>query len=247
MSHRALLIRHAGDRRDDRLADMLRDRGWQLEELSPADGDPLPPVTASPYELAVVYGGIESANDTPSRGYIRREIDWIAGWVEAERPYLGLCLGAQLLARSLGARVQPHPEGWHEIGYVPISATVAGDGLIPRELYVYQWHLEGFELPAGAQLLATGEAFPNQAFVFGGHAFGLQFHPEVRPAIVRRWIGQSGHMLAEPGAHPEQRQLEDAVRFDGPMHRWMERFLDRHLLPDVVRTGAASRVTLASK
>lgn len=240
MVNRALLIRHLGDRRDDRLARLLRARGWRLDEVSPADGDELPPVAQSPYALAVVYGGVESANDGRSRAYIRCEIDWIARWIEAGHAYLGVCLGAQLLARGLGARVQGHATGWHEIGYVPIAATPAGHEVIPPALHVYQWHREGFELPVGAELLATGKAFPNQAFRYGERAWGLQFHPEVSPAIVRRWMAHSAHMLAEPGAHCERRQLEDTARFDEPMRRWMARFLDRHLLPCVASGPAAS-------
>jgi len=87
-------------------------------------GDALPPVNNG-HAAVIVYGGAESANDVDSLSHVREEIDWIGKWVETGRPYLGICLGSQLLARALGARVSRHAEGVHEIGYVKIEPTPA--------------------------------------------------------------------------------------------------------------------------
>ncbi len=105
------------------------------------------------------------------------------------KPLLGVCLGAQMLARHLGHRVYRHPEGKVEIGYYPIVPTEAGEALCaaPFPTHVYQWHREGFDLPRGATLLAAGSDFEAQAFRYGPAAYGLQFHPEVTYAMMCRW------------------------------------------------------------
>lgn len=228
MSKTVLLVDHPVGKRDDRAARMLADRGYALRWCSPGKGDTLPE-RGDEFCGAVVYGGPESANDGDSKPYIRREIDWIGRWVAGGRPLLGICLGAQLLARALGARVAPHPQGLHEIGYVPVSPTEAGDGFLGAGLHVYHWHKEGFEVPEGAELLAVGPTFPNQAFRYGRRVYGLQFHPEVTRKVLVRWMEEAGHMLSAPGAHGAERQLADAQRFDAPMSRWLEGFLDSWL------------------
>ena len=126
-----------------------------------------------------------SANDRDE--YVRREIDWIGVPLREQRPFLGICLGAQMLAKQLGAPVAPHPQGQTQIGYYPIRPTAAGHAVCPNwPDHVYHWHREGFELPAGAELLAEGDDFPVQAFQ-SGHAFGFQFHPDVTYAMMHRW------------------------------------------------------------
>jgi GMP synthase (glutamine-hydrolysing) len=180
----------------------------------------------------VVYGGSQSVNEAEQHAYLRAELDWIQSWVADERPYLGLCLGAQLLARALGAGVGPHPGGLHEIGFVPVQATPSGQRFFPGPLHVYQWHYEGFSIPDGGELLATGETFPNQAFRVARRAFGLQFHAEATPQMRNQWLDAAGAALSKPGAHGRERQLEDAKRFEQPMADWLLGFIDHQLLPE---------------
>ncbi len=230
MPEKVLLIRHMADGCEDRVARHLCRRGFDLEWCHPSRGDVLPGHRGD-YAAVVVYGGIQSVNDAERHATIRAELDWIQRWIADDRPYLGLCLGAQLRARALDARVGPHPEGLHEIGFVPVHATDAGRRFFPAALHVYQWHHEGFAVPAGAELLATGQVFPNQAFRVGRRAFGLQFHPEATPQIRGEWLDASGHLLNEPGAHGRERQEADAKRFDQAMKDWLLTLIDRHLLP----------------
>jgi GMP synthase (glutamine-hydrolysing) len=99
-----------------------------------------------------------SANDNDD--FIRREIDWLAVPLKEQRPFLGICLGAQMLARHLGAKVGPHPQGRAEVGYYPIRPTEAGRRICSHwPDHVYQWHREGSELPAGTEQLAEGDDF----------------------------------------------------------------------------------------
>lgn len=224
MSDRVLLIVHGRQRRPDRVSGWLAARGYRLDWRCPAAGEALPEPSED-YAAAVVYGGPQSANDSEAEPYLAAEIDWIGRWVERGRPYLGLCLGGQLLARALGAAVAPHPDGLAEIGYARVEPTAVGRGLLAEPMHVYQWHREGFEVPASGELLARGGTFPNQAFRAGAHAYALQFHPETTMAVFSDWIAESGHMLTLPGAQPRERQLEEARRRDPPLAAWLEGFL----------------------
>lgn len=224
MGKRALLVRHVRNKRDDRLSRCLLTLGYELQWCCPATGDPLPRIDGR-YQVAIVYGGVQSANDGGDRPYICREIDWIARWVSLGRPFLGICLGSQLLARALGARVKLHPLGLAEVGYAWVRPTPAARGFLDCPQLFYEWHTEGFEVPDQAELIAVGDVFPNQAFRFRDHVYGLQFHPEVTPEIILAWMGEAPHALDQPGAHRRTRQVADMRRFDVPAKRWLERFL----------------------
>ena len=228
MKQSVLLIDHPVGQRDDRASQMIQDLGYRIEWCSPGRGDVLPPLD-SDYKAAVVYGGAESANDGESSAHIRAEIDWIGSWADAGRPFLGICLGGQMLARALGAPVFRHDEGLHEIGYVRIEPTAAADGFLGAPMQVYQWHNEGFVAPDSAELLATGTVFPHQAFRYGADAYAIQFHPEVNRPMMKRWMRDAAHMLEEPGAQAKETQLADARRFDAPMEDWLRGFLERWL------------------
>ncbi len=100
---------------------------------------------------AIIFGGPMSANDTDD--FIRREIDWIGVPLRDSKPYLGICLGAQMLAHHLGSRVYKHPDGHAEVGYYPIRPTEFGRAVCdPWPEQVYQWHREGFDLPHGRRV-----------------------------------------------------------------------------------------------
>ena len=142
------------------------------------------------------------------------------------RPFLGICLGAQLLARHLGAKVAPHPEGRAQIGYYPIRPTAAGRAICPDwPDHVYHWHREGFDLPAGSELLAEGSDFPNEAFRFD-NAFGFRFHPDVTTAMMHRWTMRGHERLALPGARPRHHHFSDRAVHDMAERAWLKAFLD---------------------
>ncbi len=150
---------------------MLIERGFRLDIRRPPLGHPLPD-TLEDHAGAVMFGGPMSAND--SEEYVKREIDWLAVPLREEKPFFGICLGAQKLVRHLGGKVTFHPEGQVEIGYYPMQTTPAGQELMEWPPMVYQWHREGFDLPVGAELLAKGEVFQNQAFRYGKNAYAVQ-------------------------------------------------------------------------
>ncbi len=229
MTGRVLLLNHMPGERKDRAHKMLQARGLETVWCSPALGDSLPDPAGEAYDAVVVYGGSQSANDGgPERAYIQEEIAWIRRWVALEKPYLGFCLGAQLLARSQDAAVAPHPQGLHEIGFVPVRNS-GPEAFLPEELRVYHWHVEGFDMPERGERLLEGEVFPNQAFRMSDKIYGLQFHPEVTVEQMGNWIIEAGHMLSKPGAHGPARQLRDAARHNKPLGDWLEALIDRWL------------------
>jgi GMP synthase (glutamine-hydrolysing) len=129
-----------------------------------------------------------------------------------------------MLAKQLGAPVAPHPEGHTQIGYYPIRPTAAGMALCPNwPDQVYHWHREGFELPAGTELLAEGDDFPVQAFR-SGHAFGFQFHPDVTYAMMHCWTTRGKMDL--PGARPRHLHFEGRAMHDFIERAWLKDFVD---------------------
>ena len=225
---RILLVNHTSVR-EGRVEPQLQAKGCEVEWCFPATGERLPGNSGA-YEGVIVFGGYQSANDGVRIDWLGRELDWIARHVESGGAYLGICLGSQLLARVLGATVAHHPAGVNQIGYYPVTATPAGAALFPDPpLQVYHWHEEGFTVPPGATLLATAADFPNQAFSYDGRAFGLQFHPEVTPPVLRRWLDAAPDHLGRPGAFSREAQLADCARYDAPLERWLDSFLDHWL------------------
>ena len=166
MSKPVLIIVHQEHSSPGRVGQVLAKLGYPLDIRRPRFGDPLPQ-TMQEHTAAVIFGGPQSANDTDD--FIKAETDFIGVPLRANKPYLGDCLGAQMMARHLGGSVWPHPQGHAEVGYYPIRPTEAGLSITPEwPDAVYQWHREGFDLPAGGELLAAGEgAFAIQAFRYG--------------------------------------------------------------------------------
>jgi GMP synthase (glutamine-hydrolysing) len=228
MIRKILIVVHQETSTPGRVGVKLARRGFTLDICRPCLGHALP-ATLEGYSGVVVFGGPMSANDCGDLQFIRQEIDWLAVPLKEQVPYLGICLGAQLLCRHLGGVVSAHPEGQTEIGYYPIRPTAAGAPYGPWPAMVYHWHREGFSLPAGAVLLAEGDTFTNQAFRFGPAAFGIQFHPEVTLAMVHRWTVRAAHRFSLPGAQPREAHLEGRLIHDHAVDQWLEQFLDRWL------------------
>jgi GMP synthase (glutamine-hydrolysing) len=181
--------------------------------------DPLAP------DLLVVLGGPIGANDDSDYPFLARELSLLEQRLSAGLPTLGVCLGAQLMARALGARVYPAPA--KEIGYAPITLTEAGrhsslSHLAPQKTAVLHWHGDTFDLPKRAVLLASTEVCANQAFAWGAAALGLQFHAEATAANLERWfIGHSCELAGVPGAsvgalRDQARRLGPALEEHGP-------------------------------
>jgi len=225
-----LLVVHQQFSTPGRVGQALAEMGLELDIRRSGCGEPLPE-RLDDHAGVVVFGGPMSANDD-HLPFIRRELDFIPKVLDSGAPYLGICLGGQLLARALGAQVGPHPEGWHEIGFYDLEPLPPGQDLFRAQSTFFQWHGEGFDLPAGAELMARSRYFPNQCFRYGRSAFGLQFHPEMTEEMVLLWGRKAGHRLVQPGAQcrREHRRLLD--RHHAGVGAWLRGFLDHWLSLD---------------
>lgn len=146
-------------------------------------------------DLLIVLGGPMSVNDERIHPWLRAEKRFIREAMLRGTPVLGICLGAQLMASSLGAQVYPNREkeiGWFPVRAEPAEATAF---VFPPALTAFHWHGETFDLPPGAVRLATSEACRNQAFQVGARAIGLQFHLETTPESVEQLLKHCGDEL----------------------------------------------------
>ena len=164
-------------------------RAWDLDlhRVQLDEGDPLP--DWRDFAAIIAMGGPMGALDDARCPWLRAERVLIHDAVRAGTPFWGVCLGAQLLAASLGAHVHPGPAP--EVGMLPVSRTAAArqDPVfrhLPDEFETLQWHNDTYELPAGATQLARSDAYAQQAFVVE-RAYGLQFHLEVTAGLATEW------------------------------------------------------------
>ena len=225
------IVVHQQHSQPGRVGALLQKRGYELHRVCPNFGCRLPQ-DMSDYAGVVIFGGPMSANDCGSLAGIKDELEWIPKVVEAGVPYLGLCLGAQLLTRAAGGSVAPHPDGKVEVGYVHIEPTPAGSDWIKAPMTVYQWHREGMRIADCCELLATNDTFPVQAFRCGANAFGFQFHPEVTLEMKHIWTLEASERLKLPGAQQRGVHLAMHPLYDPPLDRWIKGFLDRWLATD---------------
>lgn len=224
---RLLVLQHRACTQTGWVGAWARNRGHTLEVRRPVLGDRLPdPATQ---DGVVVFGGPQSANDTDAG--LTRELQWIEKALRGNTRLFGICLGAQLMAKALGAAVGPHPDGAVECGFAWIDPADAPAWLAAPHP-VYHWHQDGFTLPDGATLLARGRGpFPVQGFV-RGRALGVQFHPEVTPPIIARWLDRDPHDLHRPGARPAQEHHRLAAAHRTTSARWIAATLDRWVQQD---------------
>jgi len=200
-TRRAVAIRHVAFEDLGILGPILAARGYDVvyREAGLAALDQHEAMEA---DLLVVLGGPIGVYEEAIYPFLGEEIGLLERRLAADRPTLGICLGCQLIARALGARV--YPSGIKEIGWGPLVLTAAGEQsalrfLAPAATEVLHWHGDTFDLPAGARLLASTERCVNQAFA-AGNALALQFHAEVEMPGLERWfIGHACEIAATAG------------------------------------------------
>ncbi|MGH8397184.1 MAG: glutamine amidotransferase [Gammaproteobacteria bacterium] len=176
------------------------------------------------WDLLVVLGGPISVNEQTDYPFLTQELRLLETRLKNKTSTLGICLGAQLLAHALGARV--HKSRAVEIGWKSLTLTDAGrdSSLQHFQKPVFHWHGECFELPAGARPLASTDICPHQAFSLGNSLLGLQFHPEVGARGLEQWyVGHTSELRANGLSLAGLRQ--DAARFAPAMARQSASFL----------------------
>ena len=228
----ALFILHQKTSEAGDIANKLKIRGFNFEIRRPSLGDSLP-TNLNNYSAIVVFGGPMSAND--NNEFMNKEIDWIGQVLQSEVPFLGICLGAQILVKYLGCKVEKNPNELSEIGFYKIQPTENGIKMFQSQDVFYQFHTEGFELPSGCELLAKGDIFTNQAFRYK-NCYGLQFHPEVNIYLHLKWLFlvliKKPHILFKNGAQNIFYQLWLRIKYNSSISRWLDNFLDNYLLKE---------------
>ncbi len=189
-------------------------------------GESLPDPDA--VEGLIVMGGPMSIHDEDDCPWLVEEKRFVARVLERGVPVLGICLGAQLIAHALGARVYPNAEkeiGWFPVDRMPQAAPSALDGL-PTRFTAFHWHGETFDLPAGAVHLASSAACPNQAFAWG-RALALQFHLEVLPSgVADLCVFGAGDLDSGRYVQAPHAMLGEPARFE-PVPAWSEEVVAR--------------------
>jgi GMP synthase (glutamine-hydrolysing) len=184
----ACVLQHIGCEHPGIFTEVLGRHGIAIETVELDEGAALPDWRE--VDLVLAMGGPMGVNDEPEHPWLAVEKKWIAAAVQAGLPYFGVCLGAQVLAASLGANVRAGEAP--EVGVLPVTLTVAGradpcfSGL-GAEFPALQWHGDTFDIPAGAVRLGKSRAYPNQAFRFGEVAYAVQFHVEVTDEMLAEW------------------------------------------------------------
>ena len=212
------------------IGNKFKDRGYLEEIIRPPLGDRLPE-DLSNYSAIVIFGGPMSVNDDDQ--FIKDEIEWMEKVIKSKIPFLGICLGAQILAKYLGCDVVKNEKDLAEIGFYEIKPVGEGDNIFKNQNVFYQFHTEGFELPEGCQLLARGEIFKNQAFRYE-NCYALQFHPEVNMIVHLRWIFlvliKKPKVLFINGSQNLFYQLYLRLKYNKSVSIWLDSFLDNYLL-----------------
>jgi len=212
----ALAIRHIAFEDLGTFEDVLHEHGFAVRYVE-AGVDDLSSLDVREPDLLVMLGGPIGAYEEAAYPFVLDQVRIAERRLSVGKPILGVCLGAQIMARALGARVYPGPA--KEIGWTPLTLTEAGrasciaplDGALTSMLH---WHGDTFDLPAGATLLASTALTPNQVYSVGRTALAFQCHAEVRTKFIERWLVGHACELAHAGISPAA--LRGAAATHGP-------------------------------
>lgn len=212
-----LVLQHVAHEILGTLDPLLRESGFRIKYVNFERYPDYVP-TLSGYDGLIVLGGPMNVDETSRYPFLKTEVRVIEKAIESDMPVLGICLGSQLIAKTLGARVGKNREkeiGWYD---VTPNADGASDPLLSHfseSEKIFQWHGDTFDVPEGATLLASSERCENQAFRYGDNVYGFQFHMEVDEKMVERWLGipENRKEIEELGTiDPEK------IRKDTPVH-----------------------------
>lgn len=202
----ALVLRHLAFEDLGLLHGVLEGAGYAVRYIE-AGVDALADHAPLEADLLVILGGPISVYDTDDYPWLHAHVAWLRERLLADRPTLGICLGAQLMAAALNARV--YGGGRKEIGWAQLTLGREGEDFPGMADYLRQtpavlhWHGDTYELPSGARHLASSALYENQAFAWGAHCLALQFHPEFEARRLEQWlIGHCLELAAAPGVTP---------------------------------------------
>ena len=212
---------------------VLLRRGWSISYVDAFRTSAVADAAGDP-DLLVILGGPMGAYEGDRYPFLTQEIALAADRLRRDRPILGICLGSQIMAASLGARVYAGPK--KEIGWYPIELECDAEKdpafscLAAKSSMVLHWHGDTFELPPGAVPLARSRQYERQGFRYGRNGYAVQFHPEVVPERIHLWTEGHGRLLATTPEAQSAEEIETGARIHGPaMVRQASAFLDSWL------------------
>lgn len=227
----AVVIQHVAFEDLGTLEPALHGAHYAVQKLQ-AGVDDLAKIDPVACDLLVVLGGPIGVYEQETYPWLHAEIALVKARLAARRPTLGICLGAQLMAAALGARVFPGGNG-KEIGWSALAAGTSSAAAMLAPLFapgvqVLHWHGDTFDLPVGVEHLASTAQYPNQAFAVGDFALALQFHPEVTATDLERWyIGHAAELSQARIAvtHLRQQGQAFAAKLESAAHELWTRWL----------------------
>ena len=223
-----LFISHHEDVELGLMKKFFIDNEFKIDILKPLQGSPLP-LETDEYIGIIILGGAMNVGDSKEYPEIEKELYWIKNLLKKNISMIGICLGAQLIAKASGANVQNHKNNMVEIGYKDISILRKNTIFHEFPEKVYHWHKQGINLPKNAVHLAYNSTFDVQAYSIGKKIFGFQFHPEVVENMILNWNKKSSHMLTKVGAENIEKQLNDHKKYSNIVKKWFENFLKNWL------------------
>ncbi len=223
-----LIVKHVVNEGAGIIGDFLKRKGYEFTTVDLEKGDRLP-ASFSSFEAVIVMGGPMGVYEEDKYPFLVEEDRLIKEAVSNDIPFLGVCLGSQLLAKACGAKVRSG--ACTEIGYFDIDLTPEGkrDPLfsgIPSSIKVFQWHNDTFDVPEGEALLATAEKCRNQAIRVGKRAYGLQFHIESTPEMVKTWLGEDLSSLNDYLRSRAEKIIKEAGGIYTQMLPYYERIIE---------------------
>jgi GMP synthase (glutamine-hydrolysing) len=212
MEGNIVVIKHVENEGPGLIETFFRADGWDLKTIELAKGDKLPETVADAAAV-IMLGGPMNVYEEETYPFLREEDSFIRRVLIEEIPFLGICLGGQLLSKACGGQVGKSPV--KEIGWYSVELTHDGqkDPLfrgLPKSFKVFQWHEDTFEVPAGGLLFTQGKGCRNQAFKIGANAYGLQFHIEVTEKMVGSWMEDESGRINTRKILSDTKKLKEA-------------------------------------
>jgi len=237
-----LIIKHISIEGPGIIGDFFKNTEWQVKTVELQNGGKFPSDFAS-IEAIISLGGPMNVYEEDRFPFLKDENVFLKEAINRDIPILGICLGAQLLAKACGAEVKKAER--QEIGWHKASLTKEGvkDPLFfgtSNELDVFQWHQDTFMIPERATLLATANLCKNQAFRFGKNVYGLQFHIEVTPSMVESWVNEYSDSKNQSEIITSQKMLIDTYKKNGQFEKQAKKVLLNFSRSFALKRAAAS-------